>query len=63
VRDWKAAHSLCLWIILAFDPASFDPTDPPGPPLPDGQWGPWGKDDGFGNRVPSRLATARYGSA
>lgn len=56
VREWRPEGSRCEWIILAFDDNSFDPTSPE----PDGQWGLWGKDDGSGNYVPSRLATARY---
>lgn len=59
VRDWKAAGSRCVNIILAFDPASFDPSDPPGAPLPDGTWGRYGADV-LGVRRPARLATARY---
>lgn len=53
VKTWKAAHSKCEWIVIAFDGASFDPSAPE----PDGLWGPWGKGD---PRVPSRLSTARY---
>jgi hypothetical protein len=60
VSDWRAAHARCMWVIVAFDAASFDPSAPPGSPLlPDGWWGPWHKVVG-GVAVPSRLATARY---
>lgn len=59
VSAWKPEHSVCINIILAFDPTSFDPSSPAGPPMPDGQWGSWGKIVG-GVRVPSRLSTARY---
>lgn len=55
VATWKGAHSKCAWIILAFDPASFDPAAPE----PDGHWGNWSKIVGT-TSVPSRLATARY---
>lgn len=47
-------------IIIAFDPASFDPTAAPGSPgMPDGTWG---RDMKLvaGVTVPSRLQTARY---
>jgi hypothetical protein len=47
-------------IIIAFDPASFDPQaaiDAAG--MPNGLWGRWGKTvDGV--CVPARLTTARY---
>lgn len=59
VQDWKAAHSWCQNIIIAFDPASFDPTGPQGAPLPDGTWGNYTKT----TAVPApaaRLSTARY---
>lgn len=59
VRQWKPAGSRCPYIIIAFDPASFDPEGPPGPPLPDGDWKRHGK-GGSGPRVRGRLATARY---
>jgi hypothetical protein len=59
VLTWKAAHSWCQNIILAFDPASFNPAGANGAPLPDGTWGAWSKT----TAVPApaaRLATARY---
>ena len=63
VLDWTAAGILCPHIIVAFDPASFDPETPgpyPAAGMPDGSWGDAWKDDGSGVYVPSRLATARY---
>lgn len=55
VNDWKPPGTRCVYIILAFDPDSFDPSAPE----PDGLWGRWSKVvDGV--RVPSRLSTARY---
>lgn len=59
VREWQADGTRCEWIVVAFDDASFDPTDT-SPPLPDGSWGAFGKYDGSGNYVEARLATARY---
>lgn len=53
VKQWKPAHAQCKWIIVAFDPDSFDPSAPD----PDGTWGPWGAGD---PRVRTRLASARY---
>ncbi len=55
INDWKPAGTRCSNIIVAFDPASFDPTAPE----PDGTWGSWGKEVA-GERVPARLSTARY---
>lgn len=47
----KNAGDVCEQIIIAFDPASFDPTAAQGSPgLPDGNWNLW----------PNRLSTARY---
>jgi hypothetical protein len=55
VSDWMGAGKRCVNIILAFDPASFDPAAPE----PDGLWEHWSKV--VANvRVPARLATARY---
>lgn len=56
IRDWQPDGTRCEWVIVAFDPASFDPATPD----PDGTWGLWGKVDGAGNYVPARLRTARY---
>lgn len=55
VSDWKPGGSRCVNIILAFDPASFNPASPE----PDGLWGSPSKNVG-GVQVSSRLATARY---
>lgn len=46
VADWKPAGTRCHTIVLAFDPASFDPTTPE----PNGTWHHWG----------NRLSTALY---
>lgn len=51
IRDWKPVNAVCEWIILAFDPASFQPSYSPG-----GTWGTWGNHTG----APVRLSTARY---
>lgn len=60
VSDWKPAGTKCINIIVAFDPASFDPTHAlHGAGLPDGLWEHWSKVVG-GVQVPARLATARY---
>lgn len=56
VADWMGPGKTCVNIILAFDPASFNPASPE----PDGTWHHWSKVDGMGVRVPSRLGTARY---
>jgi hypothetical protein len=55
VDRWKAQHAVCPWIILAFDPDSFNPTDPDT--LPDGTWRYFAKGS---PPEPARLATARY---
>lgn len=55
IRVWQPDGTRCEWVIVAFGDASFDPTAPE----PDGTWGLFGKDSA-GNRVPARLATARY---
>jgi hypothetical protein len=55
LAQWKAAHTLYPNIIVAFDPASFNPASPE----PDGTWGKSYKVVG-GHVVRSRLATARY---
>lgn len=55
VADWKPEGTRCVNIILAFDPASFNPLSPE----PDGLWGNGSKNVG-GVQVPSRLRTARY---
>jgi hypothetical protein len=55
VSDWKPAGTRCVNIVVAFDPASFDPAAPE----PDGLWGSWSKVVA-GVRVPARLASAIY---
>jgi hypothetical protein len=59
IKDWKPAGTRCVNIIIAFDDASFAPTDPAGDPLPNGWWGHWSRNVG-GVQVPTRLSTARY---
>jgi hypothetical protein len=54
-KEWKRAGTRCVNVIVAFDPASFDPASPE----PDGTWGVGHKIDG-GVAVASRLSTARY---
>jgi hypothetical protein len=55
VADWMPAGTRCVNIIIALDPASFDPTAPE----PDGLWEGFSKNVG-GTQVPARLSTARY---
>lgn len=55
VADWKPAGTRCVNIILALDPASFNPASPE----PDGLWERWSKNVA-GVQVPARLSTARY---
>lgn len=60
VREWKPAGTRCVNIIVAFDPASFDPEaaiNDPG--MPNGLWENWSRNVG-GVQVPARLSTARY---
>ena len=57
VRQWKPAGTTCEWVVLAFAPASFDPTDA-SPPNPDGDWGIW--HERVNPAVPVRLGTASY---
>lgn len=60
VSDWKPAGTNCTNIIVAFDPASFDPEAAlHSAGMPDGLWGSWSKLDA-GVQVPARLSTARY---
>jgi hypothetical protein len=54
VADWKPAGTTCVYIILALDAASFDPTAPE----PDGTWSDWSA--AASPRAPSRLSTARF---
>lgn len=59
IADFKGGHSKYEALVLAFDPASFDPTDAPGAPgMPDGTWG---SQTNTGDPPdPARLSTARY---
>lgn len=60
VKEWKPAGTRCVNIIIAFDPASFDPVAAVSAPgMPAGLWEHWSKNVG-GVQVPARLATARY---
>jgi hypothetical protein len=53
IRDWKPAGTVCEWIIIAFDAATFTPA---GATDPNGEWGSWGNSTGS----PIRLSSARY---
>jgi hypothetical protein len=55
VRERKPAHLRVVEIIIAFDPASFNPLDPAT--CPDGNWLYLTKGS---PKVPARFATARY---
>lgn len=55
IRQWKAAHTLYVRQIVAFDEDSFDPSNPE----PDGTWGKAYKMVG-GFAVASRLGSASY---
>lgn len=60
VADWKLAGSKCVNIVIAFDPASFDPSAAlSGSGMPAGLWEHWSRNVG-GVQVSTRLATARY---
>jgi len=61
VRDWKPAGTRCEYIILAFDPSSFDPTDVQEPvgDLPGGDW-TINHRMGSDPAVAARLETASY---
>lgn len=56
VRDWKAAGTMCEWVIISYDAAEFVPG---AATATDGAWGDWSKESA-GVRVPSRSASARY---
>jgi hypothetical protein len=62
LNDWKAGGVKLHHIIVAFDPASFDPLD--ASTLPDGWWGYQGRVVDMGDQscrwVRSRNPTARY---
>ena len=55
VREWQPDGTRCEWIIVAFDPLSFDPATPE----PDGTWVHFGKYSA-GEMIPARRITARY---
>lgn len=55
IADWKPAGTTCVNVIVAFDPASFNPASPE----PNGFWGSVSRNVG-GVQVPTRLATASY---
>lgn len=60
VRQWKAAGTRCVSIIVVLNAYSLQPTIPTDDPeMPDTHWGNWGKNDG-GTWVPSRIDAARY---
>lgn len=52
----KGDHAFCRAIIWSYDSAKFTPTSPTA----DGWYGNWGKNDGAGNVIPARDASARY---
>lgn len=54
IAAWKSATSRVVSVIVAFDPASFNPASS-GAGMPNGLWGRWGADG-----LPVRLDTARY---
>jgi hypothetical protein len=55
IKDWKSLDSVCEWVVVAFDQASFTP----GAGEPDGFWGNWSRNIG-GVQTSVRLASARY---
>lgn len=61
--DWKAAHSQCAGVIIASDPASFDPSST-ATTLPDGRTtlpsGNWGALVDPATGLPTRLQTATF---
>lgn len=60
IQQWSAGHCLIQWLIIAFDDASFSPTNPLSTEgMPDGLWGKWHKVVG-GVAVKARLSSARY---
>lgn len=61
VRSWKPAGTTCEFVILAFDAASFDPTDSQEPvgDLPGGDWD-INHELGSDPAVAARLSTATY---
>ena len=60
IADWKPAGTRCANVIIAFDPASFDPEAAVSDPgMPNYLWENWSMNVG-GVQVPVRLSTARY---
>lgn len=60
ILTFAPGHTRCECVIIAYDPASFDPLSAPGAPgFPDGTWQNWSKNVG-GVQVANRLETARY---
>ena len=59
VSEWQPKGVRCEYIILAFDPTSFDPAGAPGAPLPDGTWA-YNHLPGSDPAVAARLSTATY---
>lgn len=58
IREWKPAGTVCQWIVVAYDAASFDEASDPAK-IPDYTYRNWSTITS-GVRVPSRLSTARY---
>lgn len=58
LKQWKPAHNWIRCVVWVDDSADLDPENEIG--LPDGRWGNWSKDDGMGERVPSRDTNFRY---
>lgn len=58
INAWKPERSKCLYVVVAFDPASFDPEAAPGAPMPDGTWKFYRT--GTAPAESSRNLTARY---
>lgn len=60
VRLWKAKHSWCQWIILAFDTTTFQPYHAAGGGVnPDGTYAQWSKYSA-GLQQETRIDSARY---
>lgn len=59
VSDWKPGGTRCVNIIVAFDPASLNPSMGSTDPLPHGKWEHWSRQVA-GVQASSRLSTARY---
>lgn len=60
IADWKDAGTRCVNVIIAFDPASFDPSAAVNDAgMPNFLWEHWSINVA-GVQVPARLSTARY---